>query len=277
MQLTISIVNWNVRDYLKKCLASIQDYGRGIDCEIIVIDNASSDDSAAMVRRDFPSVRLIENKENTGYGSAHNQAIAVARGEFILFLNPDTEMLAETLPRVIEFMKKYPKAGALLVREIGDGKLLDETVISLSLFKKFFWTLCQRIHKVWPNPLTGGYIADCIAEAHHRAIQGYVFAKKKIIAENGFVFSRQEYIEGGFLLARHQAIREAGGFDPKFFLCEEGFDLTSRFKKNGWELYYLVNVRVIHYGARCSEKITDNDLVQMELEYQAKRGQISID
>jgi hypothetical protein len=275
MELTISIVNWNVRDYLKKCLASIQEHGQGIDHEVIVVDNASGDDSVAMVRRDFPLVRLIENKENAGYGSAHNQAITVARGEFILFLNPDTEMLPETLPRTVEFMKKYPKAGAILCREIGDEVFTRETVLVMSGLKKLLWFLCKRVHRVYPNPWTKAYLVDRIVEAHRNALSKYVFGGKKLIYENGYVFSRQKYLEGGFLLARHKAIEEAGTFDPKFFLCEEGSDLTSRFKRIGWELYYLVNVRVVHYGARCSEKITDDDLIRMESEHQAKIGRIN--
>ncbi|MFH0940404.1 MAG: glycosyltransferase family 2 protein [Candidatus Omnitrophota bacterium] len=270
MDLTISIVNWNVKDYLKKCLSSIERHAGFLNYEVIVVDNASRDGSVAMLKEEFPQVKVIENKENVGYGSAHNQAIPLARGEFILFLNPDTEMLPETLPRAVEFMKIYPRAAALLCREIGDGRPTDETVLVMSGFGKFLWFLSQRIQSVWPNRWTAGYIVDRVVQAHRNAMQGYVFGRKELISENGFVFSRQEYIEGGFLMVRHQAIKEAGQFDPKFFLCEEGYDLTSRFKKNNWELYYLVNVRVIHYGSKCSDGISDNDLIRMEDEWRKK-------
>jgi GT2 family glycosyltransferase len=197
MDLTISIVNWNVKDYLKKCLLSIKRHAGGLRYEIIVVDNASSDDSVTMVRRDFPDVKLIENNENVGYGSAHNQAMKIAQGEYILFLNPDTEMLQETLPRSIEFMKKYPKTVAILCREIGDAELDNQTIVFLTKFRRFLLGACQWVHRFFPNPVTKKYIVDCIAAARLNAISGYVFGGRKLISENGFIFSRQEYLEGG--------------------------------------------------------------------------------
>jgi GT2 family glycosyltransferase len=270
MKLTISIVNWNVCAYLQKCLESVYKYSQGIELEVIVIDNASSDASVAMLKEKFPQVKVIENKENVGYGSAHNQAVEEAFGEYILFLNPDTEMLPQTLPRAVAFMDEYPRAAALLCREIGDERSAGETVLFMTRFRKFLWFSCLRIQRAWPNRWTRDFFVNRIAQAYQDALSLYIYAKKKVISENGYIFSRQEYLEGAFLLVRRCVLAQTGGFDPKFFLGDEGFELTHRFRKIGWELYYLFDVHVIHYGEKSCEGLSNEDFDRMREEWRRK-------
>src|ERR1700754_2715621 len=108
MKLSVIIVNYNVKYFLEVCLHSVLRATDGLAAEIIVVDNNSSDDSCAMVRRQFPSVALIENRDNKGFSKANNQAVAIARGEYILFLNPDTVMPEDFLTKTLAYMDAHP-------------------------------------------------------------------------------------------------------------------------------------------------------------------------
>ncbi|MFZ5801249.1 MAG: glycosyltransferase family 2 protein, partial [Candidatus Omnitrophota bacterium] len=113
IELTISIVNWNSREYLRQCLESIRDNVRGIGYEVIVVDNASQDNSVTMVRNDFPDTLLIGNQENLGFARGNNQAFAKSRGRYFLLLNPDTRVLSGSLEKMVEFLGGHPDAGAV--------------------------------------------------------------------------------------------------------------------------------------------------------------------
>ncbi|MCS7190841.1 MAG: glycosyltransferase family 2 protein, partial [Fimbriimonadales bacterium] len=122
--LSICIVNWNTRELLRACLQSIYRYPPSEPFEVIVVDNASSDGSAAMVCAEFPQVILIANTQNLGYARGNNQAIARAQGEFILLLNPDTEVFSDTLDQAIAFLRAHPDGGAIGARQLfPDGRV----------------------------------------------------------------------------------------------------------------------------------------------------------
>ncbi|MBK7199800.1 glycosyltransferase [Candidatus Amarolinea dominans] len=111
--LSIVIISWNTRDLLAACLTSLRTYPPDGDHEIVVVDNASRDDSTAMVRRDFPHVHLIENPTNVGFAAANNQALALCRGRYVLLLNSDTEVTPGTLSALVSFMEQHPQAGVV--------------------------------------------------------------------------------------------------------------------------------------------------------------------
>ena len=128
MDLSVIIVNYNVRHFLEQCLHSVRKASENTDCEIFVVDNNSADGSCSMVIRHFPEVRLIRNLHNAGFSAANNQAIRLSTGKFILLLNPDTLVEEDTFTRCLTFMKGHPDAGALGVKMInGNGKLLPES------------------------------------------------------------------------------------------------------------------------------------------------------
>lgn len=258
MDLTISIVNWNVKEYLQRCLDSIFRYSKGIDHEVIVVDNASKDDSVNMVKKKFPQVILIESNENVGYGSAHNQAIKIARGKYILFLNPDTEMLPETLPKMLTFMETHPEAGGCGCREISTiEEIKSKEIIGLSKVRYYWWSLCRIMHKLTGVKHLTNYCLDFMIKAR----QSYLVKGdyKKIL-----------YFEGGFLLLRREALAQAGGFDPRIFLGDEGVDLTMRIRKQGWKLYLVNTIPVIHYGRKSSEQINDSEIMELERKYKER-------
>ncbi|MBI5210004.1 MAG: glycosyltransferase [Elusimicrobia bacterium] len=259
-KLTVSIVNWNVKGYLEKCLESVFSRSGGLDLEVIVVDNASSDGSAAMVRERFPRVRVIENVENVGYGCGHNQAIGLARGEYVVFLNPDTEMLDDTLPRAARFMDEHPEAGAVMPREIDHPRDKDEAwelSVVLAGWKRRLWEACVWIQNRAPNRWTEGVILGMLARWRGRWKDGYFFASV-------------DYLEGGFVLVRRSALAQVGDFDPWFFLGYEGTDLTVRMKRAGWRLYVLLNVWVIHYGSKSSDLLGDAGVDRLEKEWRQK-------
>ena len=122
--LSICIVNWNTRELLRACLQSIYRYPPNAPFEVIVVDNASSDGSAAMVQAEFPQAVLIANTENLGYARGNNQAIQQAQGEYILLLNPDTEVFPDTLNRALAFLAAHPEAGAIGAKQLfPDGRV----------------------------------------------------------------------------------------------------------------------------------------------------------
>ena len=254
MDLTISIVNWNVKEYLKKCLDSILKYSQGFKIEIIVVDNASSDGSVEMLKREFPNVMVIENKENEGYGNAHNRAIKIARGRYILFLNPDVELLADTLEKTMEFMDNHPDAGACLCDEVSR---LGYDYILLSKLNIFLLTFLQRLNKLFYSRFVSNLIADFLI-------------KQLLLARQ---VKEPDGLEGGFVLVRQKAVKQVNGFDPKFFLGSEGWDLTNRIQKLNWKLYFLPGVRIIHYWGKSLNQISTAELVALQENWRKRMSQ----
>ena len=128
MKLSVIIVNYNVKYFLEQVLLSVQKAAEGLAVEIIVVDNNSVDGSVNMVQEKFPEVILIVNKENTGFSVANNQGIRIAKGEYVLLLNPDTVVSEDTFQKTLAFMDKHPDAGALGVKMYdGTGHFLPES------------------------------------------------------------------------------------------------------------------------------------------------------
>jgi ABC-type bacteriocin/lantibiotic exporter with double-glycine peptidase domain len=249
MDLTISIVNWNVKDYLEKCLDSIFRYSSGINLEVIVVDNASQDGSTDMVKQKFPQVFLIKNTTNVGYGCAHNQSIAIAKGRYILFLNPDTEVLPDTLPKIVKFMDRHPEAGASRCRELIKKENITGEAVVLTKSRLLLRLFFRLIHKIFPhNRLIASYYAN--------------FISKSIMLSRS-IFVKKPLLEGGFLLVRKDALKRVGGFDPKFFLGQEGADLTKRMRRRGWKLYYTPAIKIIHYGLKSINQLSHSELDEM--------------
>lgn len=260
IDLTVSIVNWNVKDYLGKCLESIFRYVPGIDLEVFVVDNASHDGSVEMVRERFPQVKVIENRENRGFGCAHNQVIPLAQGRYILFLNPDTEMLPDTLPKMLAFMDAHPEAGGCGLREISKAESRDEkevVVMPRGIYIRY--KMCQLLYKI----------------LHFRSLAEYCLHLMVKIKQNDYSAYQAKkiaYYEGGFILIRKEALDQSGEFDPKYFLAGEGVDLTSRIKKIGWEIFLVSAVRMIHHGNRSFDQLSPAALQELENDWLKKTG-----
>ena len=237
MKLSVIIVNYNVKYFLEVCLDSVLRATAGIDAEVIVVDNNSSDGSCAMVREQFPAVVLIENKDNKGFSKANNQAVAVAKGAYILFLNPDTVMPEDFFGKTLAYMDAHPEAGAIGPRLIdGKGQFAPDAKKSFpSLSVAIFKT--TGINKVFSrSAYFNKYYAVHVGERETAAV---------------------DVLSGCCMMVRKKAMDEAGGpFDEDYFMYCEDVDLSYRIEKAGYKNIYFPEADLIHYKGESTRKMT---------------------
>ena len=234
MKLSVIIVNYNVRHFLEQALRSVRKAAEGLEVEVFVVDNNSVDGSVAMVRSQFPEVRLIANDHNPGFAKANNQAIRLARGEYILRLNPDTVVEEDTFRKCIAFMDAHPEAGALGVRMIdGAGKFLPES-------KRGF-----------PSP----WVAFCKTFGLAR-----LFPRARLFNHYhlGYLDEHEvhevEVLAGAFMFLRKRVLDEVGLLDEDFFMYGEDIDLSWRIVQAGYKNYYFPHTSIIHYKGESTKK-----------------------
>lgn len=225
MQLTVVILNYNVRYFLEQCLMSVSKAIEGIDAEIIVVDNASSDDSCEMVQKKFPHVKLIKSTENAGFPKGNNIGVAAAKGDFICILNPDTVVSEDTFSKAIEFHEGQENPGIVGVKLIdGRGKFLPESKRGTPTPWVAF-TKVSGLHKLSAN-FFGKYYASHLSEK-----------------ESGEV----DILVGAFMLMKRKLYLEVGGFDEGCFMYSDDIDLSYTVKKTGKKNFYFSGTSVIHY------------------------------
>jgi GT2 family glycosyltransferase len=241
--LTIVIVNWNTKESLRECLASLRDHAPLDSTRVIVVDNASSDGSRDMVGAEFPFTELINSGGNIGFGRANNIALRKAATPLVLLLNPDIVVPEGTLPRMLEFMSAHPDVGAL------QCKLLYENGESQTLGIQ--WNL---------NPLnvllTLAFVNDRVASAC-RGLIPYHDPEK-----SGYV----KMIAGGCMLVRKSVLDTVGHFDERFFMYAEDGDLCRRIIDGGWKIYYLSEAGMRHTLGISAKKAHKNFSTLMQCE-----------
>ncbi len=236
MTLSIVIVNYNVRYFLEQCLRSIVPSAIGIVHEVIVVDNASTDGSREYLESRFQWVRFIWNRENRGFAVANNQGLAEARGQFILFLNPDTLLSEESLSSCIDHFRKNVKAGAIGIRMLdGSGRFLRES-------KRSFVTPMTAFYKL--TGLARLFPRSPIFARYH---QGHLDPLKN---------HQTEVLAGAFMMVRKSVLEKTGGFDERFFMYGEDIDLCYRIRQAGFENHYLSNPPIIHFKGESTSKHT---------------------
>ncbi len=225
MQLSIIILNYNVRYFLELCVLSVQSAIQNLDAEIIVIDNNSPDDSCEMMKQRFPNVKLIENKENSGYPKGNNIGVAIAKGEYICILNPDTVVAEDTFTKVLAFAQKQKDIGIVGVKLIdGTGNFLPESKRGIPTpFVAF--TKITGLYKIFPKAF-GNYYANHLSEN-----------------ETGKV----DILVGAFMLMKRNLYDEIGGFDEDCFMYADDIDLSYMVLQKGKSNYYFHETSVIHY------------------------------
>ncbi|MHA7058192.1 glycosyltransferase family 2 protein [Aquimarina sp. M1] len=228
LKLSVVILNYNVRYFLELCILSVQKAVANLEAEIVVIDNNSADDSCKMVRERFPEAILIENKENIGFAKANNQGIAIAKGEYICILNPDTVVTEDTFTRIIAASEKLIHTGMVGPRLIdGTGSFLPESKRNvpspLTSFRRLFGIKLGKVKN---------YYADHISET-----------------EIGDV----DILVGAFILTRKTAYESVAGFDEDYFMYGEDIDLSYKMKKKGLVNYFIGTVPVIHYKGESTD------------------------
>jgi GT2 family glycosyltransferase len=235
VDLSVVIVNWNTRDLLRACLASLRVAlpASGLASEVIVVDNASADGSAAMVREEFPEVTLVANPENRNYAAGSNQALALATGEFILALNPDTEVPAEAPRALVRFLREHPGAGAVAPALVfPDGKV-QPSVRGFPTPRALIGALSGLAH-LFPRSAWGSYRPRTLPHDRPSAVDQPMTSA---------------------LLFRKAALDQIGPFDERFPLFFNDVDLCFRLKEAGWEIHYDPRIRVVHEGGASTRQV----------------------
>ncbi|MFZ1332459.1 MAG: glycosyltransferase family 2 protein [Flavobacteriales bacterium] len=238
MKLSVIIVNYNVRAYLEQCLRTVEQALQGVDGEVYVVDNQSTDGSVEMVRSKFPSVKLIANTENVGFSRANNQAIRASTADYVVLLNPDTVVGEDVFRKVIEFMDTHPKAGGLGVKMIdGRGNFLPESKRGLPTPAVAFFKIIG-ITRLFPRSrIFGRYHLGHLAENETAPI---------------------EILSGACMFLRKQTLDEVGLLDESFFMYGEDIDLSYRITLSGYENWYFPEARIIHYKGESTKKSSVN-------------------
>jgi Predicted glycosyltransferases len=247
MKLSIIIVNYNVTQLLRNCLASIKKYVTGIDHEVIVMDNASSDVSWKDLIAEFPEVRFIASPNNGGFAKANNQAIQGAKGDYLLILNPDTEIEGFYMQEVLDFADSKADFGCLGVRmHDAQGNFLPESKRSVpDMFNSF-----EKLFTNFRKNNSKSYYRNDIDE---------------------YGVGEVEVITGAFLLIKRGVYEKIGGLDETYFMYGEDIDLCYTLLKQGYQNYYYGKASILHHKGESTIK----DQVYLERFYGAM--QIFID
>jgi N-acetylglucosaminyl-diphospho-decaprenol L-rhamnosyltransferase len=253
LDLGIVIVNYNVRDFLRDCLASVYDSRVDFTFDVCVVDNGSSDGSADLVAGEFPQVRLIR-AENRGYAAGNNlglQAFGFGRDgrepgdagssapepvlpRFVLLLNPDTILPPSALADMMQFMEKHPQAGVAGPRLVRADGSLDRA--------------CRRS---FPTPEVAAYRFSGLSRLFPNSPR---FGRYNLTYLSPDLTTQVDSVVGAFMLIRGQALSEAGQLDEQFFMYAEDLDLCYRIKQHGWQVWYNSDVTVLHYKGQSSRQ-----------------------
>lgn len=232
--ISIIIVNYNVRYFIEQCLYSVYKAKKHLKVEIFVVDNNSVDDSVESIRKNFPDVKLIENKVNAGFAKANNQAIKLTDSKYTLLLNPDTIVSDDTLIKIFEFMEAHPEAGASGVKLIdGEGRFLPESKRSI------------------PTPMVSLFRLTGLSK---------LFPKSRIFNKYNLGYLDENKIHevdvlcGAFMFIRNEVFSRAGFLDEDFFMYGEDIDFSYRITKAGFKIYYFPETTTIHFKGESTKK-----------------------
>jgi GT2 family glycosyltransferase len=238
-QVSIIIVSYETRELLAECLTSLARGVGDVPVEIVVVDNASTDGSADMVERDFPQVKLIRSSENAGFAAANNLAMVQASGDYLFFLNPDTLLTCNTLPKLVRFLDERPQAavaGAGLTYP--GGRYQAFSFRFPSLFREF-WNVFPELKWLFKVRAVGKLLVSVF---HVTSSNWSESTQPRAV----------ECVNGAAFFARASAVRDMNGFDSTFFLYHEEMDLCTRLRKSNWQVWTCPQAQVIHYDAQSS-------------------------
>ena len=224
MDLTIITVPWNVKDFVRDNFKNIYKNTQNISFEVFAVDNDSKDGTADMIRSEFPQVNLIVNNYNAGFAKANNQAIKMAKGRYILLLNPDMRVLPGTLEKMVKWMDAHKQAGIAgcqLIKENG------ETVPHVRRYPKFFDQLAitLKFPHIFPNIL------------NKYLYKNFDYNQEAVV----------DSIRGSFFMIRKEVIEKLGGLDERYFIWFEEVDYCKQVKNAGWEVMYTPEAKCIDF------------------------------
>lgn len=242
MDLTIIIVSWNTRDLLIQCLASIFRHPPSCSFEVILVDNASTDGSAAVARERFPSILLLENLTNPGFAAANNQAIAHSRGHYVLLLNPDTVIGPGSLDALVDFMTAHVEAGVAGSMLLNPNGSLQPSCHPTPTLARELWRLFH-LDRLKPFALY--------------PMQDWALDRPRVV----------DSVQGASLMIRRETIQQIGLLDESYFMYSEEVDWCVRIRRGGWLIFWVPASRVFHFGGQSTRQVPAEMFEQL---YRAK-------
>jgi N-acetylglucosaminyl-diphospho-decaprenol L-rhamnosyltransferase len=236
-ELSIIFVNWNSADYLRACLQSIYLQTQGVDFEVIVVDNASPKDGVDQLKQEFPQIQLIKSKENLGFARANNAGFKQSSGKYILFLNPDTEVLGRAIPKMLERLRSLPGAGV-----VGCKLLNSDASVQTSCIQRFPTILNQMLD----------------IEALRLRWPAHRLWRIDALFSLGEEPREVDVISGACLMIQREVFEAAGLFSEDYFMYAEDADLCFKVHRKGFKNYFVGGASVVHHGGG-SSKQNSND------------------
>ncbi len=229
---SVVIVSWNVRELLRACLRSVEGAREGVDLEVIVVDGGSADGSVGMVEEEFPWVRVVACGENVGFPRGNNMGMALARGRFLLLLNPDTELVGDGLATMVAYLVAHPEVGLVGPQLVyGDGSVQSSR---------------RRFPTVWTGLLESTWLEGVVPKG---VLARYYMED---VAEGRTV--EVDWVVGACMLVRREVVEQVGGMDEGYFMYSEELDWCRRIREGGWRVVYLPAARVVHHEGKSSEQ-----------------------
>ena len=235
LDLSILIVNWNVKDLLSDCLRSIFEHTNNLNFEVIVVDNNSPDQAEVnkMMRENFPQVKYIPNHKNLGFAKANNQAMVLAQGQFILLMNPDTELRENSLLRVVNFVKENEEIGICGCKILNSDHTIQPSVRS-------FPTLASQV---------------LIMLKLHHFLAGQKVLRQYFLKDFDYNKPQEvDQVRGAFFLIRKKVIDKIGLLDDGYWIWFEEVDYCRRAKDVSWQVFYLPTAEVFHHWGQSFQK-----------------------
>jgi GT2 family glycosyltransferase len=242
LDVTAILVSYNTASLLPDAIGALRNAADNISLQTIIIDNASRDDSVALIRREYADCELIVNNKNVGFGRANNQALPLIEGRYILLLNTDAFVAPDTLDKTVAYMDAHPKCGALGVKLVGrDGVLQPSCRYFPTPLNIFLWE--TGLHRLFPRVK----LVDDMDWDHNSA-------------------RACDWVPGCYFLIRREVVDRFGLFDPRYFLYYEEVDLCFAVKKAGWQIHFFPDTTVVHIGGESAKSDSNITSVGRQIE-----------
>jgi len=255
-KLSIVILSYNTEEVTKDCLRSLEKVKGEVDFEVVVPDNGSNDQTCTMVKKEFPWVRLIENRENLGFAAGNNRARQYCSGQYVLFLNSDTKVPKNTLKISLDYIEKNREIGALSCKVVlPDGSLDKDTRRAFPTPWVALTHLVMRLDRLFPH-----------SKLFARYWYGYL---------SDDLTHEVDVIQGAFFLARKKVLDEVGWFDEAYFLDGEDIDLCWKIKKRGFKIIYYPEVSILHLKGVSKGKGIHSQGINRKLRFKFKTSGVT--
>ncbi len=243
MDVSVIIVNWNTESYLRDCLRSVFDATVGVEFEVIVIDNASSDGSVAMVEKEYPQVRLVKNSDNRGFAAANNQGMVLAGGRHVLLLNSDTLVLDDVIAATVRFSDVHADAAVVGCRALNADRSLQPT--------------CFMYPSLLNMVLSSSYLYKVLPKSRF-------FGRERMMWWDRTDTRDVDVVTGCYMLVRQEAIDQVGRMDESFHMYGEETDWCYRFKQAGWRVMFAPEGEIVHFGGASSGQVREKMALQLK-------------